>query len=77
MMLPFDSHEQIRDNVRDGATELADKVPADAWPLAIAALILFVVAIIVRKIVKAMVILLVLAVVAAIYAAYRFGLIGG
>ncbi|MCU1678253.1 MAG: hypothetical protein JWM93_3011 [Frankiales bacterium] len=53
---------------------VADKIPADAWPIAIAVLVLFIVAFVVRKAVKMMMILLLLAIAGAVFAAYRFGL---
>ena len=62
-----------------GATTVAstaDKVPADAWLIAVAVLVLFIVAFVVRRAAKMMMIVLVLAIAGAAFAAYRFGLFG-
>ncbi|MDQ1683202.1 MAG: hypothetical protein QOH99_1743 [Frankiaceae bacterium] len=58
------------------STQVADKVPADAWLIAVAVLALFIVAFVVRRAVKMMMILLILAIAGAAFAAYRFGLFG-
>jgi hypothetical protein len=50
-----------------------DKIPADAWPILIVALVVLVIAFVVRKVVKLMVVLLVVAIAIGIFAAYRFG----
>ena len=58
------------------AKTAADKIPPDAWLIAVAVLALFIVAYVVRRAVKMMMILLVLAIAGAAFAAYRFGLFG-
>lgn len=54
----------------------ADKIPPDAWLIAVAVLVLFIVAYTVRRAVKMMMILLLIAIAGAAFAAYRFGLFG-
>jgi len=58
------------------AKTTADKIPADAWLIAVVVLVLFIVAFVVRRAVKMMMILLLLAVAGAAFAAYRFGAFG-
>ena len=58
------------------STKAADKVPPDAWLIAVAVLVLLIVAFGVRRAVKMMMIFLVLAIAGAAFAAYRFGLFG-
>ncbi len=58
------------------AKNTADKIPADAWLLAVVVLVLFIVAYVVRRAVRMMMIVLILALAGAALAAYRFGLFG-
>ncbi|MDQ1726578.1 MAG: hypothetical protein QOK14_623 [Frankiaceae bacterium] len=57
-------------------SSVSDKIPADAWLIAVMVLVLFIVAFVVRKAVKMMMILLLIAIAGAVFAAYRFGVFG-